>query len=243
MLSPEHDRYRPVHQVILSQAVVGESIAIQHLARMICLSQDLDERLELVQDAARERAHLLSLRSVAGDLGVPLVAPPDPYWAEVSKAFDSFADVGDLDGCFIVQDVILECYAITLYRALETCTEPFLAELVRRIADEEERHLAHGIERVRQTLEQDSAKVRARIEAANESVARVLAGWVREEDCEPICGVCGRVEGTCAKDDLRLLGMDLPGLQPAFAQLYGDSLRAAGLGAADVARWLARLIV
>jgi len=242
MLSPEHERYRPVHQIILSQAVAGEAIAIRHLARMICLSKDLDERLELVQDAGRERAHLLSLRSVAADIGAPLVAAPDPYWDEVGRAFDSFADAGDLDGCYIVQDVVLECYAITLYRALETCTEPFLAELVRRIADEEERHMAHGIERVRRDLERDPSKVHARIEEANESVARVLAGWVREEDCEPICGVCGSVGGTCAKDDLRLLGMDLPSLQPAFAQLYGDSLRAAGLGAADVARWLARLI-
>ena len=48
MLSPEHERYRPVHQIILSQAVAGEAIAIRHLARMICLSKDLDERLELV---------------------------------------------------------------------------------------------------------------------------------------------------------------------------------------------------
>ena len=243
MLNPEHERYRPVHQVILSQAVAGESIAIRHMARMICLSEDLDERLELVEDAARERVHLLSLRSAAADLGVPLVAAPDPYWGEVGRAFDAFADAGDLDGCFIVQDVVLECYAITLYRALETCTEPFLAELVRRIADEEEQHLAHGIERVRRGLEGDPSIVRARIEAANESVARVLANWVRVEDCEPICGVCGQVGGICAKEDLRLLGMDLSGLQPAFAQLYGDSLRAAGLGAAEVARWLARLIV
>ena len=73
-------------------------------------------------------------------------------------------------------------------------------------------------------------------------VIAVLAGWVKVEDCQPICGVCGMVGGACGKEELREAGVDVEQFQPAFADVYGDALRQIGLPPERVMRWLARLL-
>lgn len=232
-----------VDRVVVSQAVAGEAVGLEHYARMVALATDLDDKLDLVDEAAKERAHLLAMRRAAERAGVTVAdGGPDPYWSRVREAFDERAADGDLATCSVIQDVVLECYAVVLYEAIAPIASPEIGRVAARIANDERDHLAHGVRRLAEAAGQDLDGTKARVELANERVARVLAGWVAPEDCSPVCAVCGAIDGICAKEDLRTAGLATARLRPAFVQLYGRSLRDAGLPAADVTRWLARLL-
>ncbi|MEQ1569017.1 MAG: long-chain fatty aldehyde decarbonylase [Myxococcota bacterium] len=239
-LEPSDPRYARVHRIITSQAVTGEHVGIEHYAAMIGLTDDPAERLALVDDAWSERRHVAVMADAAERLGLALaVARDDPYWSRVRAAFRERVDARDLLGCRVIQDVVLESYAVALYEQLVPVVEPWLSERLARIAADERAHLATGVEALRAEAPE---RVDAAVELANERVARVLAEWVRPTDCAPVCAVCGEVGGGCAKDDLKAAGMDVAGLDAAFVEVYGRALRDAGLPPERVARWLARLL-
>jgi hypothetical protein len=242
MLSSQHPSYARVHSIILSQAITGESVGIEHYARMIALASDLDERLRLLEDAWREGQHLESMREVAGELGVRAEeARDDPYWSRVKAAFAERAARGDLLGCYVIQDVVLECFAVTLYESLVPCVEPFIASRLEQIAADERLHLAEGMRLVRAAYNRDADGALERIQYANERVARVLGEWIKPQNCSPVCGVCGSVGGGCAKPDLELLELNMSRVQSTFVARYGGVLREVGVPTGQVTRWLVRL--
>jgi fatty aldehyde decarbonylase len=242
VLTPDHPSYARVHRVILSQAVTGEAVGIEHYARMIPLATDLDERLGLLEDAWRESHHLKSMREVAARLGVELEeARDDPYWSRVKAAFAERAAEGDLLGCYVIQDLVLECFAVVLYETLAGCVEASIAERFKQVAADEQTHLAQGMKMVRVAFDRNADVAFKRIEFAHERVARVLAEWIKPQLCAPICGVCGKVGGGCAKPDLELLELNMSRVQSKFAARYGEALREVGIHTGQVTRWLARL--
>jgi fatty aldehyde decarbonylase len=241
VLAPDHPRYNALHRTIISHSMTGESIAIDHYAKMIPLARSIEERLELVEEAYHERTHLLSMSKVATDLGVTPVISDGYYWKKVREAFDKCVAAKDIEGCYVIQDIVLESYAIILYDALIPGLEPKIAKKVEQIAKDEREHLEVGIKRLTETMRTQAAQSIERLEFANEHVARVLAEWVQPSDCTPVCGVCGDLEGACAKSDLALINVDMNQVGADFAMLYGRTLRDVGCKPADVTRWLARL--
>lgn len=237
-------QYQRFYRIVTTQAVLGETVGIDHYARMIPLARDQGERLALLEDAWRERVHLLTMKEIAASVGVDVaqVEPAgDPYWREVRSAFVERAQSDDLKGMYVIQDVVLEAYAVVLYDKLSAVLEAPFASKVARIADDERGHLANGVRELAAAYAADPEGTLERVEFANERAARVLATWVQVDDCQPVCAACGMVGGVCAKEDLRAAGLDVEALQPAFADVYGEALRAAGLPVERVSRWLARL--
>jgi fatty aldehyde decarbonylase len=242
MLSSEHARYLPLHRVIVSQAVTGEMVGIENYARMIPLTRTVRDRLALLEDAWHERHHIEAMQEVASRLGIEIViALADAYWSRVRSAFKERVEAEDLLACTIVQDIVLETYAVTLYEAIGAGVEPFIAERIAAIVRDEKLHLARGREALRASHAEAPERTVAAVEFANERVARVLCEWVQPTDCEPICGVCGQLGGRCAKEDLGLIDVNMAQVQARFAALYGGTLREAGLPVSAVTRWLARL--
>jgi 1,2-phenylacetyl-CoA epoxidase catalytic subunit len=156
----------------------------------------------------------------------------------VRSAFAERAAAADLGTCYVMQDILLETFAVTLYEALIPASYPFAAERLHVIASEEREHLEHGIEALGAALATDAAQANARIDRANETIGRTLVGWISPGMCEPHCGVC---HAKCAKLDLHLLDIDMARVEATFVDSYGHALREAGAKPVDVARWLARL--
>ena len=232
----------PVYRTLLSHIVTGESVGIEHYARMVPLARTTQERIDLVDAAHDERGHLVSILDAAKSLGIATEwAADDAYWGAVRRTFKEAADRGDLLACYVIQDVVLEVFAVTLYEAIQGGLEARVAPRVAAIAADERRHLGHGIAALRSQADGDDAGLRQRVEAANEGVARVLAQWLRVGDCAVACGVCAKTRGSCFKDDLGLFGVDLGRTRARFLSLYGESLRALGFTPASVTRWVARL--
>ncbi len=241
-LTREHPKFREVYGAILSHIVTGEMVGMEHYARMIPLAESPRERLEILGDAWHEGRHLSSVLEAAKRVGVDVTwALDDAYWGRVRAFFEERAAVGDLTGCLVIQDLVLESFAVALYGAVLPGLEPEVAECVAAILTDEREHLAHGTAALGRLVERDPCGTAARVERANEGVARLLVGWLRPPDCAPVCGVCGALRRTCLKPDLELLGVDVVEARAGFLSRYGRALREAGFSPARVTRWLARL--
>lgn len=239
MIDTNDPKYGMLYQDVISHSVTGEAVGIEHYSRMIPLTSSLDERLTLLEDAYREKQHLLTMQDVGNKMGLPVKVDIDGhYWKQVRAAFRERADAGDLLCCYIMQDIVIEIFAVILYEAVIPASKMFAARRLRRIAEEERGHLAHGILALKSEFEKDPEGMRERVDFANERVARVLAEWTGPDKCGVSCGVC---KDACAKIDLHLLDMDMPSVQARFIADYGKSLREIGMPAADITRWLARL--
>jgi len=239
MIETTDPRYGGVYRDVIGHSVTGEAIGIEHYSRMIPLTKSIDERLDLLEDAYREKQHLLGMREVAEQLGLTANTDLDGYyWKQVRAAFQERAEAGDILGCYVMQDIVLEAFAVVMYEAVIPGSTPFAAGVLRGIAGEERTHLAHGIRALKSAYAEDPEGMRERVAFANDRVARVLSEWTRPEQCGISCGVCAT---TCAKHDLPLIEVDLASVQARFIDDYGRALREIGLPAADVFRWLSQL--
>jgi Long-chain fatty aldehyde decarbonylase len=231
-------------QLVVSQAITGELIAIENYARMIPFAKTADEKLALLEEAMHERSHIKSLRNVAKMLGLRDMdgTADDPYWSKVRIQMVAALESGRLAHARFIQDFILEAYAITLYAAVVSRLSPVFAPKVRVILEDERTHLASAVEWMRELYATDPKQAHALVDATNRSVAAVLATWVAPEDCKPICGVCNKINGTCGKPELARGGVSTDALAGAFLDTYGSALRDVGFSALAVAQWLSELV-
>jgi fatty aldehyde decarbonylase len=241
-LTPEHPAFRAVYGAVMSQIVTGERLGLEHYLRMAGLARTPDERLELLDDAGSEARHLGWVLDAAEAFALELRwGSQDAYWGRVRAFFEARATLSDLLGCRIVQDVVLESFAVALYASLVPRLEKPVATALTRMLADERRHLTHGSQALRSSVAQDPQGAREAVESANEAVARLLADWLRTRDCVTACGVCQALGRPCLKRDLPLLGVDVVAARARFLSTYGGALRGAGFAPASVTRWLARL--
>jgi fatty aldehyde decarbonylase len=244
VLDRNHPRFGEVYLTMISHVISGEAVGVEHYAQMVPLARSLDERLHLLEDAWSEKGHLQSMQAVCRELGiVPDFSIGDDYWGKVRSAFRARAVEGDLAACYVMQDVVIECLAVTFYEALVPGLDPSVGKRLTAIAADEREHLASGTETVRAFFREDPQGLEQAVEYANEHTGRVLAEWMRSSDCQPVCGVCSSTRGSCFKEDLTLLDVDIAATRGRFTSLYGAVLRDVGFAPAKVTRWLARLAV
>ena len=143
---PMNDEYRSVFADILSQAITGELIGMANYAAMVRLYADADGQCDALAHAANELGHAKAFRRAADDLGVtPIVNLEAPYWRRIRQAFLRHVDAGDLTGCLVIQEVMLECFAVSMYHAVADEAHQELARVFRAIGDEEQGHADHAI--------------------------------------------------------------------------------------------------
>jgi fatty aldehyde decarbonylase len=236
-------RERQLRKNVVSQAITGERVAIRHYLRMKDLADDPGEIRTLEEDIATEERHVSMMDKVAKAYNVkPVEGRNDPYWSRVDKYFDICADNGDLESCFIVQDVILESFAICLYTAILPGLEETSRKIVTKIISDERAHLAEGVARLKRYRMSDPDGAAEKVERANAGVVPTLSDWVAPDSCAEPCAVCGIVGGGCAKQDLAKIDMPMDEVQAEFAELYGECLREAGFSSGQVIKWLAQAI-
>src|SRR5439155_619240 len=80
---------------VIGHSVTGVAIGIEHYSRMIPRTMSIEERLDLLEDASREKAHLLGMREVPDKLGLTAKTDLDGYyWQQVRAAFRELSDLG-----------------------------------------------------------------------------------------------------------------------------------------------------
>lgn len=233
------DRARAAYTDILSQAVTGELVGMLNYASMARLFDAPAQQLEAVGHAAEERRHVLAFRGVARKLGVRLIEDPAaPFWRRIRDAFERLVQAGDVLSCVVVQDLMLESFAVALYRGVTEVPEQCVAQAFAAIADEEEEHLAGAIEALRPELDRDYGGFEARLERLHLEIMTVLAQMLAGGDAFGRCGLCA---GACVKESLGCVGLGRAALRGQAVRTYLESLNALGVRGEKSLEWIANL--
>ena len=230
-----------VYADILSQAFSGELVGMQNYASMAALYPDIEGQVLAVEHADNERRHALAFRAAARDLGVAIIENPSaPYWARVREAFLRQVRAGDLLACLIVQETMLESFAVSLYQAVADVTPGKLGDVFRAVARDEQEHLDHSVATLRGAFLVAPEDFEAKAERVHDEVMTVLAEMVSARDTAGHCGLC---RDTCVKESLPTIGLSAPGLRGAALQLYLRTLDRIGVRGDKSLRWVANLPV
>src|SRR5258705_312785 len=79
-----------------------------------------------------------------------------PYWRRLRQAFLRYVDAGDRIACLIIQEVMLESFAVSMYHAVADEAHEEMAKVFRAIGDEEEGHVDHAIGELQDALAANS---------------------------------------------------------------------------------------
>ncbi|MGE5230152.1 MAG: long-chain fatty aldehyde decarbonylase [Deltaproteobacteria bacterium] len=237
----ETEARRNVYADILSQAVTGELIGMANYAAMAELCGDPESQEDAVEHAYNERGHAAAFRRLAKDLGVPIIVDPAaPYWRRIREAFLRQVRAGDLSACLIVQELMLESFAVSMYLAVAEAADGKMSQVFRAISKEEEGHLQHAIDELTPELHRDAAAFEAKVGRLHDEVMTILAEMVAARDPAGACGLC---RGECVKGSLHHIGLTAPELRGRALNYYLKVLDRMGIGGEVSLSWVANLPV
>lgn len=233
------DQQRSVYADILSQAVTGELIGMANYAAMCQLFDHPADQIDAVEHAANECGHAAAFRKAAIDLGVVAIENLDAYyWNKIRQAFLGHVARRDTLACLVVQEVMLESFAVSMYHAVGAVAPEPLGTIFREIGDEEEGHVDHAIEELQAALQADRDGFEAKVEQLHDEVMTILAEMVAARDTVPTCGLC---HGECVKGSLGLVGLDRATMRGQALNLYLRILDRIGVRGERSLAWVARL--
>jgi fatty aldehyde decarbonylase len=224
---------------ILSQAITGELIGMTNYAAMVRLYEDAEGQREALAHAASELRHSECFRRAARDIGVtPIENPQAPNWHRTRTAFLRHVDAGDRVACIVIQEVMLESFAVAMYRAVAEVAPDGLAKVFRAIGREEESHVDHAIEELRTVFAADPDAFESKVEGLHFEVMSTLADMVAEKGSVGHCGLC---RGSCVKNSLLQVGLDRASLRGRALNQYLRTLDRIGVRGERSLAWVAGL--
>jgi fatty aldehyde decarbonylase len=236
---PSAEEYRAVFADILSQAITGELVGMANYAAMVRLYPDASEQRGAVRHAASELRHSEAFARAARDLGVtPIVNLEAPYWQRLRSVFLRYVDSGDATACLLIQEVMLESFAVSLYHCVAEVAQGALAAVFRGIGDEEQDHVERAIEELQGALAADRDGFENKLEALHDEVMATLAELLAAEDSVAHCGLC---RGDCVKGSLHQVGLDRATLRGRALNHYLRTLDRIGVRGERSLAWVARL--
>src|SRR6478752_8045614 len=130
---------------VFSQAITGELIGMSNFASLTETIDDPHEKMEAVEHANSERNHAEAFLSYAKKNKLKININMDsPYWGNVRKQFLSYTQKKDFISCLIIQEVMLESFAVSMYTDVGRALGGEAGKLFLNIADEEKEHLEHS---------------------------------------------------------------------------------------------------
>jgi fatty aldehyde decarbonylase len=225
---------------ILSQAINGEIAGMSNFALLTGTIDDIHEKMECVEHANCERNHAEGYMAIAKKLNLPVVITSEgQYWKKVQETFARWAGKKDFIGCILIQEVILECFAVSMYHDVGMALKDSEAgQLFLSISREEEEHIEHSIDLLRAELKTDPDGFIAKVEAVHYDCMTIMAEWSVIRNCDDSCGVCA---GDCMKTRLYAVGLDMRSLRGNAMNLYMKTLDRIGIPGVKSLEWIANL--
>jgi fatty aldehyde decarbonylase len=240
-VSQVSEQQRAVFADILSQAITGELVGMANYAAMVRLFRDPDHQRDALVHATVEMGHSERFARAARELGViPIVNLEAPYWHRIRAMFLRYVDGGDLVACLVIQEVMLESFAVSMYRAVAEVAPSQLAAVFRAIGDEEQSHVRHAIEELQAALAADRSGFEDKLEQLHDEVMTTLAEMLAAKDSVGHCGLC---HGVCVKSSLHHVGLDRARLRGLALNHYLRTLDRIGVRGERSLAWVARLPV
>jgi hypothetical protein len=174
-------------------------------------------------------------------MGVPVPSNVDgKHWKRLREAFMRRIAERDFIGCLIVQEIMLESFAVASYARVGKVGPGSLGKTFAAIAAEEEGHIEHAMEILRTERARDVQRFDDKVHGLHLEVMTILAEMLAKECTNGHCEVC---HGSCVKPalpDVRLSAAELRGVS---LRQYLKTLDLLGLPGEETLIWIAQLPV
>lgn len=224
---------------IFSQAITGELIGMSNFASLAGTIDDPHEKMEAVEHADSERKHAEGFMAYATKEGLKIHINMDStYWGNVRNQFLAYAEKKDFIACLIIQEVMLESFAVSMYTDVGYALGGEAGKLFLDIAEEEKEHLDHSSDLLRAAMKEDPDGFIRKFEEIHFNCMTILAEFSATTDLRGHCGVCN---GNCMKGSLHHVGLDIVSMRGHAMALYAQSLANIGISGEKSIVWIARL--
>src|SRR5271156_6562104 len=156
----------PIWQDILAQAMTGELLAAMNYASLSEICDDPAEVADALEHAQGERGHASAFAAEGRKIGVDVLNNVGAkHWKRLRAAFMNCIAERDFIGCLIVQEIMLESFAVASYARVGKVAPGSLGKTFAAIAAEEEDHIDHAISILRADRALDLKKFDAKVHA------------------------------------------------------------------------------
>jgi rubrerythrin len=226
---------------VLAQAVTGELVAALNYEALAGICTDREEKAEALEHAESEKGHAARFAAAGRDLGFAVAGDTYAlYWKRLRSAFQSRVRAADFFGCIIVQEVMLESFAVASYRQVAEAAPGKLGRTFAAIASEEDEHIGHAIGMLQAERARDPEAFDAKVHMLHEDVMTTLAEMLMRDDRGGHCGLC---YSNCVKPSLPGVGLNLGDIRGASLRRYLKTLDDIGLRGESTLAWVVQLPV
>jgi len=231
----------PIWLDVLSQAVTGELVAAMNYGALAAICDDPHEAEEARGHAAIERAHAAAFIAAGRKIGVDVISNVDgKHWKRLREAFMRCVAERDTIGCLIVQEIMLESFALASYARVAIVAPGSLGKVFAAIAADEQEHADHAMSILKAEREANPQGFDDKLHRLHLEVMTTLAAMLAKECKDGHCEVC---QSSCVKPSLFEVNLSAAMLRGASLQQYMKTLDALGLPGEITLAWIAQLPV
>ncbi|MGB5315426.1 MAG: long-chain fatty aldehyde decarbonylase [Robiginitalea sp.] len=224
---------------IYSQAITGELIGMSNFASLAETIDDPYEKMEAVEHADSERQHAEGFMAYAKKNNLNInINLEGSYWKRVREQFLKYAGRKDFIACVIIQEVMLEAFAISMYTDAGNALGGPSKKLFLSIAEEEKEHMHHSVDLLQEEMNKDPEGFINKFEEIHFDCMTILSEFSATTDLKGHCGVCN---GECMKSSLHHVGLNVDRLRGNAMALYARALDTIGIPGEKSIVWIARL--
>jgi fatty aldehyde decarbonylase len=231
----------PIWQDVLAQAMTGELVAAMNYTSLSEICDDPEEVADALEHAEGEQSHAAAFAAEGRGIGVDVRSNLDAkYWKRLRDAFMRRITERDFIGCLIVQEVMLESFAVASYARVGKVAPGSLGKTFASIAAEEEEHIEHAMAILRTARALDEQRFDDKVYRLHLEVMTTLAEMLAKECKHGHCEVC---HDSCVKPSLPEVGLTPAELRGASLQQYLKTLDTLGLPGEVTLSWVTQLPV
>jgi rubrerythrin len=231
----------PIWQDVLAQAMTGELIAAMNYTSLAEICDDPAEVADALEHAEGEQGHAARFAAEGRKIGVEVANNVEAkYWKRVREAFMRCIAERDFIGCLIVQEIMLESFAVASYARVGKVGPGSLGKTFAAIAEEEEEHIGHALEILRTERGLDPRRFDDKVHRLHLDVMTTLAEMLAKECKHGHCEVCHE---SCVKPALPEIALTPAELRGASLQQYLKTLDMLGLPGEVTLIWVTQLLM
>jgi fatty aldehyde decarbonylase len=231
----------PIWQDVLAQAMTGELLAAMNYTSLSEICDDPEEKADALEHAQSELGHAARFAREGRKIGVDVENNVDArHWKRLRDAFLGCVAERDFIGCLIVQEIMLESFAVASYGRVGRVAPGRLGKTFAAIAAEEEEHVDHALTILRAERLRDAQAFDERLHRLHLEVMTTLAKMLAKECKDGHCEVC---HASCVKPSLGGVSLSAAELRGASLQQYLKTLDALGLPGEVTLAWVTQLPV
>jgi rubrerythrin len=231
----------PIWQDILAQALTGELLAAMNYASLSEICDDPEEVADALEHSQGERRHAAAFAAEGRKIGVDVANNVEAkHWKRLREAFLRCITGRDFIGCLIVQEIMLESFAVASYSRVGKVAPGSMGETFARIAAEEEEHIGHAMSILRSERARDAQRFDEKVYRLHLDVMTTLAQMLAKECKDGHCEVC---HASCVKPSLFDVSLSAAELRGASLQQYLKTLDLLGIPGEVTLAWVSQLPV